>query len=304
MTDGLCVQYMINPSPLPSGVRDWSKAVASRGVGIDHWASLCLLQNLLVREVRHHNFRYGRLNALHKLLEDVGQLYDLNRSRSPLELRKLVDQVIWRSERSAAPLHLEAKRTRRNSAKVSRVVTAGDLINYNLSPMLRKRYARRGLGIQNFVRDLKTNGRARDLIVQELTGSVRGKFSCAFVTKTRSLAGLSVDKALSMLGFAIVGNEHWVEIRYPQSFCSRGLLRTPTVLAAGDNPAFRSEQADSAGWGRTLDVDTLGAGLPEAVHDEYRILAGEGFVPVYLGNSSIRQFDTWRALFTYTRCHP
>lgn len=294
---------MTSIDPWAPGVCHWSRAVARRHPGIDHWASLCFLQNLLVRELKHRNFRRNDPNVLHGLLTEVGQLYFLCTSHGPLEMRGLVDQVIRDSERRGARLHSAAKRTMRRSTRVSRVLTAGDLIYYNLPPRLRRRYVRRGLGIQHFVRDLQTDGRVRRLIYDQLTGSIRGKFRCAFVTKTRDLAGLQVDRALSVLGFAVVGREHWIELRYPQGFCKRGLLHTPTVLAAGSNPAFRSEQADYAGWGHAVDVDTLGQGLPEAVHGEYGISAGEGFVPVYMGESIRRQFGNWRDLFTYAKHH-
>lgn len=290
-------------NPLTPDVCRWSRAVASRHPGVERWASLCFLHNLLVREVEHRNFRYNSLNTLHELLTEVGRLCSSCTSHSPLEMRRLVNQVISNFELRGAPLHSAPKRTARSSTRVSRVLTAGDLVHYNLPPSLRRRYVRRGSGIERFVRDLQTDGRVRTLIYRELTGSIRGKFRCAFVTKARKLAGLQVDDALSMLGFAVVGREHWVELRYPVDFCKRGLLHTPTVLAAGDNPAFRSERPDYAGWGRAVNAHTLGSGLPEAVHGQYDISAGEGFTPVYMGKTVRRQFGDWEKLFAYGKRH-
>jgi hypothetical protein len=143
----------------------------------------------------------------------------------------------------------------------------------------------------------------RDRIIQGLEGPIRGKFKCAFVTKTHELGSLKANEMLSMLGFATVGNEHWVELRYPRDFSSREGLKAPTVLCTGDNPAFRSEKLDSVGWGRAVNMKTLDPGLSEAVHNEYQMKNGEGFTAYYVGRSRKRQFKNWKGLFIYNKIH-
>lgn len=292
---------MVSNKPLHPEVREWARAVAARGSHSDHWVNLCFLHNLLVREFRHHNFHRNNIHILQELLKRVSQLYSSRKPLRPLEARKLVDEVIRESEQTGSPLYSEAKKVRRNSAKLSRVLTVGDLIYNNLPPMLRKRYVRRGLGLHRFIDELENNERMRNRIIQGLEGPIRGKFKCAFVTKTHELNGSKVDEALSMLGFADVGNEHWVELRYPREFSSRWLLKAATVLSAGDNPIFRSEKPNSPGWGRAINVETLAPGLSEAVHDEYSIRKGESFIPHYMGQSTKREFNQWKSLFIYNK---
>lgn len=95
---------------------------------------------------------------------------------------------------------------------------------------------------------------------------------------------------------------HLIEIRYPVDFAEREPLRVPTILSAGPNALFRAHRLESDGWGRTVRLDNMQSGAPEAVHGEYTIQNGHQLH--YLGLLGVQSvFDRWKDLLDFNKTH-
>lgn len=168
----------------------------------------------------------------------------------------------------ATDLSLRGEPVREAGCACSRVMTAADFVNRNL----RKREgipvsahpSRQDLRI---IKDTGMAGLAR--------GWMRTSRPFAWVTRASALdpirnAADAADRARKRMGLLHYHeDERLVEVRYPASTFQPGDLRVPTAVEGCPSMIFRSRTADD-GWGRTVDLESLDDGVPEALHPQVR----------------------------------
>lgn len=59
--------------------------------------------------------------------------------------------------------------------------------------------------------------------------------------------------------------EQWAEVRYPEDAFAATPLTPPTFLDGAPSIIYRSHRRND-GWGETVNLSNMGAGVPEAVH--------------------------------------
>ena len=144
---------------------------------------------------------------------------------------------------------------------LSRIVPAQDIIKYHATNRDQSPAEEEAL-----IEDIQSG----DMLPQELTGELRGKHEMVWCTFAEAIddewqRSKSPDRIRDMLGLwddKFYISAYIVEFRYKKP---GGVLRFPTVIEAGDNPAFRpSPPVEKTGL--TRHIQTLNPGFPEAVH--------------------------------------
>lgn len=104
-------------------------------------------------------------------------------------------------------------------------------------------------------------------------GTMSTKRPFAWVTRTSAIDELRhlphrdslADSVRNACGLRFPRHRLVVEVVYPSITAALMRLTAPTALDAGPSLVFRSQSAPD-GWGRAVNISTLGDGLPEAVH--------------------------------------
>jgi hypothetical protein len=131
-------------------------------------------------------------------------------------------------------------------------------------------FAIRGEITDEQVKELQEKGFANGVA----KGEVSGRHGFAWVTTTYAIEQLRAStpsdrlpsKVRNLAGLMHLDDEeHLVEIKYPLYSPVVSNLAAPTFLEGCPSRIFRCCHS-STGWGRTVDLDTLNDGLPEAVH--------------------------------------
>ena len=200
--------------------------------------------------------------------------------RSPFQVVECVTQVID----SNPSLRLKGRRVPNQDVNVSRVVT--DRSAFRAINRQRLGLPSGSFGRKKFVEMVK-RGRPSDYAL----GTLLSRRGFWWVTPTQDLEEAKTqarqehstlrdvalsDKVLQVLqdrlGLIRFSKGPWMEIQYASNLF-KGPLRVPTVLDAGDDASFRPWTEKDAvgkplptGWGKTVDAETCGDGLPEAIH--------------------------------------
>lgn len=149
----------------------------------------------------------------------------------------------------------------------SRIVVAHEFIKHNIKK-------RRGATIISDYECRRTIARyeKRGVPARSVKGEMRGTRPFAWVTKTAAIDELrrkgtdlatEVRDQLGMIHYYKA--ERLVEIVYPSEVFAALQLTAPTFIEGSSGIVFRSAASDD-GWGRAVNLKTLGDGLPEAVH--------------------------------------
>jgi hypothetical protein len=124
------------------------------------------------------------------------------------------------------------------------------------------------LGLGGIARDFMRTTRPLAWVTQtEAIGELRDSTPRrSLANRVRDLAGLD----------HLWQDRHLVEIVYPSSVVASTPICAPTALDGGTALVYRSDSRPD-GWGSAVDLQTLGRGLPEAVHppvkfsDDFRV---------------------------------
>lgn len=150
--------------------------------------------------------------------------------------------------------------------RCSRVMVAADLIANNIDP-------EECVPIQPYPSETEIAYLKHRWDAGIATGTMRGTNPFAWVTKTPALQRARKKPNPADHARLILGLFHWkederlLEIRYPAKCFTVDDLRLPTSLEGCPSLIFRSRTAPD-GWGRTVRLDTLKDGAPEALHRE------------------------------------
>lgn len=166
-------------------------------------------------------------------------------------------------------LALQGYAVRPLSGRLAKVVNGQDLLNYNMKKKDGTKFAsRRGRpgNPEKIIRSvLNKPTYQRDNI--DANSSLQGSRPINWVTKLVDLNRV-ISEGPERLR-AILGLTHYNEdqilcvVEYPQDHTVS--LKNPTALDAGCNYIYWSTGTRGR-WGRTVDLEGLGDGLPEAVH--------------------------------------
>lgn len=238
--------------------------------------SRCILHNFFLREVR---FRQLGIDVFLEFFNRLGSM--IQKKGYTDEPKSLVVEVCDAEPR----LLFKGPAVLSEDIQVSRVMFAGNIVKYQ-GGVLGAAYDRDRTE-QRICAEIET----RRLRAEHLIGSSwSGNRGICWVTQTESIENLRTSVPASELAtrvrnaLGIRGEEdkyvHVVEIIYPQDFLNTNHVFVPTVLEGGECVYFRPHR-ETNGWGRTVDQQTLGAGLPEAVHAKMPVSAD--FQLRYLG---------------------
>ena len=147
----------------------------------------------------------------------------------------------------------------------SRVMNLQDLIRYNID------LANTGLSIKGRITAKQANHFERFGFKKCAIGEMKTRRPFSWVTPTAALNDLRVKYPLDIIStvsrkllglLAFQEDEHMVELQYP---IMKIHPRVPTFLEGSPSLIFRAKRATD-GWGRTVNLETLDDGLPEAVY--------------------------------------
>ena len=210
-------------------------------------------------------------------------LYDIDRERIPAELvTELLDHVrqTFRHEHSAeeAAALVDAFRSAPRTCRgqggpdeqqpCSRVLDEGSCFHFNIDA------AHYGVPIEDepptwFFERLAR----RPLDSRGVRGQMNTGRGFVWVTRRQDLDSLTTEDAPKAdLARQRLGLDHLragmrlLALHYPEELPWSARHAPPTAIEAGASVVFRSTEADD-GWGRAVDLETLGDGLPELTHE-------------------------------------
>lgn len=235
-------------------VLDWIRRLACE----DH--GLCVLHNLFARERRFQHVPPAQMTQffqeLKRIVDDEGYHF---------EPRTMIDRI--GDESSSLLLAGPPVST---TTTVSRFLTTADIVDHYGGAL--------GLpiGRDRSDRVVALRIQSKSLTARHLSGLWRGSRPMCWVTDAAAAdaiqrtATANDDYATSIRD--VLGKKGWedthvhiVRVDYHCSLLPASSLRTPTIMDGGGCTYFRPHD-ELDGWGRSIDLRTLGPGLPEAVH--------------------------------------
>jgi len=155
------------------------------------------------------------------------------------------------------------------STRCSRVVDAVSLVTHNID------HEKLGFGLSDEVPSRLLQLLERGIPEGAAKSQLRGRRPLAWVTPTEHLDELRQQypdpNELATVVRNRLGLSHYdqdqllLEVEYPDDVVSTLEFAAPTFLEGGAGVIFRARFCSDS-WGRAVNLETLGDGLPEAVH--------------------------------------
>lgn len=214
-----------------------------------------------------YDWRERRLSGevIHKLLRAIiATWHPDGRPAQPPEaaLRRVVDD-------EPGEFLCKGRSIDTSEVECSRVMSAQDLLENNLDPSCLALPVR-GYFTEREIRDLEVHGPGRAAI-----NTMRTRRAVAWVTRSADLEEICAahgpqapNRVRDLMGLHHVQeDDHLIEVRYPLGALDTVPVAIPTFIEGCPSLIYRSREGGD-GWGRTVDLQKLEDGLPEAVHGE------------------------------------